>query len=205
MTDPDTPVVGPEERTQPERRALTVPPDLEETLTQLAAVVVRLEKREQQHPEPNDSDDRLSQVESAVKWASPWRQLLGFVAFLAVGAVSVVTALGTYAKDAVVETMKEAHKAEEAPVEPSVQTVDALKTDVGSVKAGVKTLLQEEERRNEVKGIEVELEGHDEQYQLKLQDYSAKKARGREPDKPGKSDRHIQLEAKRKEVLNRKF
>lgn len=195
-------MVGPDARTQPEGRVLTVPPDLEETLAQLAAVVGRLEARP---AAAEESDDRLSQVEAAVKWASPWRQAIGFVAFMVVGGVSVVTALSTYAKDAVVETVKDAHKAEDYPIEPSVQTVETLKTDVGSVKAGVKTLIQEEQRRNEVKGIEVELEGHDEQYQLKLQDYSAQKARGREPGKPGKSDRHIQLEAKRKKVLNKKF
>ena len=176
--------------------------DVEERLTELVAVVGRLADRPQS---AGESDDRLTDVEAAVKWASPWRQLLGFAAFLIVGGISAVTALRGYAEDAVVETVRKAHKAEGAPIEPSVQTVETLKEDVASVKSGVESLLQEEKRRNEVKGIEVELEGHEVQYQLKLQDYAAKKARGREIDMPGKGDRHIQLEAQRKAALRRKL
>jgi len=194
-------VVGPEERTQPEGRVLTVPPDLEETLTQLAAVVGRLEQR----PAPEASDDRLVNVEAAVKWASPWRQLIGLLAFAVVGLGAAYASLTTFAKEAVVETVRAAHQDESAPVEPSVATVNAIKTDVGSVKKGVDNLLKEDKRRKDVKTIEVELEQHDEIYQEKMQDFAAKKARGREPDKPHKSDRHIELEADRKETLTKKY
>ena len=38
-----------------------------------------------------------------------------------------------------------------------------------------------------------------------MQDFAAKKARGRESDKPHKSDRHIELEADRKKALVRKY
>lgn len=173
------------------------------TLARLDSIASKLAKAAAA-PHPADSDERLTAVESAVKWASPWRQLLGFAAFLVVGGIAVYTALASYAKDAVVETMKAAHQDEEAPVKPTVQEVNKLKEDVGSVKTGVEALVQEKETRQAVKKIEVELEIHQQQHEELIQEWSAKKAARRPAgQKPQKSPRHIQLQAERNTLLNK--
>jgi hypothetical protein len=194
VSDPGSPAVGPNDPTPVE--------GIPATLARLDSIATKLAKAAAA-PHPADSDERLTAVESAVKWASPWRQLLGFVAFLVVGGIAVYTALASYAKDAVVETMKAAHQDEEEPVKPTVQEVNKLKEDVGSVKSGVEALVKEKETRQAVKKIEVELELHQQQHDETMQEWSLKKAaRRRAGDKPQKTPRHIQLEAQRNTLLN---
>lgn len=179
------------------------------TRDDLNAVVTRLDKistRLESTDSPEDSAELRAQVEQAVKWASPWRQLIGFVAFLVVGAVSVFVAMRDYAKEQVVDTVRAAHKAETNPVEPSVQTVKQLKEDVKAVKTGVDELVQEKTRQKEMEAIELELGPHWEQYQQQLQEWSARKALrpNRNPGpKPLKTDRHIELEAALKKAANK--
>ncbi len=153
-----------------------------------------------------DSNDRLNKIEKAVKWASPWRQLVGFAVFLIVGAVAVYGALRDYARVQVIETVRAAHAEDEAPVEPSVQTVTDIQTDMGSVKAGVDELVAEKEQRRKMKGVELELDLHREQHRQLLQEWSAKKAARRQPgQKPTKGDRHLQLEADLKRLASEKL
>ena len=195
MSEPGSPAVGPNDPTPVE--------GIPATLARLDLIANKLAQAAAA-PHPEDSDERLTAVESAVKWASPWRQLLGFAAFLAVGGVAVYTALASYAKDAVVETMKAAHQDEKAPVRPTVQEVEDIKEDMGSVKAGVEALVQEKGTRQAVKKIEVELELHQEQHDETIQEWSAKKAARRPAgQKPQKTPRHIQLEAERNTLLNK--
>lgn len=175
------------------------------TQQELAVVVSRLEAISSHFEgaeSPEDSAELRAQVEKAVKWASPWRQLVAFLAFMLVGAGSVYAAMRDYAREQVVDTVRDAHKADENPVEPSVQTVKQLQTDVTTVKTGVNTLVDEKKRRQEMESIELELEPHREQYQQQIQEWSTRKALhpNRTYTKPLKSDRHIELEAQLKKL-----
>lgn len=175
----------------------------DETLTRLDALA---DKLVQANGSSEDSNDRLTRIEKAVKWASPWRQLVGFAVFLIVGGVAVYTALRDYARVQVIETVREAHAEDEAPVEPSVQTVTAIQTDVGSVKTGVDALVAEKEQRRKIKEVEIELELHAQQYDELVQGWNLKKASGRRAgEKPSKGDRHIELEAERKKLASEKL
>ena len=175
----------------------------DEALDRLDAIVDKLAHA---NASAEDSNDRLTKIERAVKWASPWRQLVGFAIFLIVGAVAVYSAMKDYARVQVIETVREAHAAKETPVEPSVGTVEALKTDVSSVKSGVDALVAEKEQRRAIKEVEIELELHTRQHDEQVQLWNLKKAAGRRTgDKPKKGDRHIQLEATRKRLASQKL
>lgn len=151
---------------------------------------------EEGEPDPEDSEQRLTAVETAVKWATPWRNLLVLLSFFIVGGVAVIAALRSYAEEAVIETAKRAHGGDDPLVEPSVKTVSSIQEDVGSMKGGVDCLVAAQSRAKEVKKVEVELELHRQQHAELLQEWSAKKAARRNAGtKPKKSDRHVQLEA----------
>lgn len=147
-------------------------------------------------PGASSSEERLTDIERAVKWASPWRQLLGFIAFVVAAGVALYAAVGSFARESVVETVRAAHQDEENPVEPSVQTVQQLKNDVASVKGGVDCLVAGKKREKAVKAVEVELELHRQQHSELIQEWSAKKAARRSAgDKPTKTDGHLALQA----------
>ncbi len=195
--EPGAPGIAPDDPTPVEGL-----PSAEQTLARLDNLADKL-GRLAATAGASDSEERISKVEAAVKWASPWRQLIGFVTFLVVGGIAVYSALRSYAREAVIETVKEAHADEKAPVEPSVQTVEKLKEDVGSVKTGVDALVQEKETRKQIKEVEIELELHRQQHQELVQEWSAKKAAGRRAGtKPQKNPRHIQLEADLKKLAS---
>ena len=140
-------------------------------------------------------------VESAVKWATPWKNLVALIAFFVVGGISVMAAFNGYARGVVVETAKEAHSGKDPQVEPSVKTVEALKTDVASVKSGVDCLVQSKRHEDLIKSVEVELQLHRQQYADAMQEWSAKSAARRNPgEKPTKSDGHLNLEATLKKL-----
>lgn len=149
-------------------------------------------------PDPGESDERLTAVEKAVARVSPWKTLLGLVAFLVVGGIAVVSALRDYAQEAVIETVKEAHKAD---VEPSVATVQALKENIETTGRGVSSLLEQQTLDKKIKTVEIELTIHQDQHQGLLQEWSAKKAARRKAgDKPQKTPEHIRLEARLKSL-----
>lgn len=143
------------------------------------------------------SDERLTAVETAVKWATPWRNLAVLIAFFLVGGAGVVAATGSYAREAVIETVKEAHQGDEPLIEPSVKTVNQLQVDVGSMKGGVDCLVETRQRAKVIKGVELELELHRQQHRELIQEWTAKKAARRSAGKkPTKTDGHLALEAK---------
>ena len=143
------------------------------------------------------SDERLTAVETAVKWATPWRNLGVLIAFFLVGGAGVVAATAGYAKEAVIETVKEAHKGDDPLIEPSVKTVRQLQLDVGSMKGGVDCLVETRQRAKVVKGVELELELHRQQHRELIQEWTAKKAARRSAGKkPTKTDGHLALEAR---------
>lgn len=143
------------------------------------------------------SDERLTEVEKAVKWATPWRNLAALVAFFLVTGTAMVVALRGSFKDAVVETVKEAHGGDEPTVEPSVKSFTLLKQDVGSMKGGMDCLVAAKRRERAVKEVEVELQLHRQQHAELVQEWSAQKAARRPAgNKPKKSDGHVALQAK---------
>ncbi len=153
---------------------------------------------------PGESDDRLTAVETAVTRIKPWRTLLGFVAFLVVGAIAIVGALSDYAQEAVVETVKAAHADETNPIEPSEQRVTAIEQGLITTGEGVQTLLDEKDHQKEVKGVEVELGLHQQQHEELVQEWSAKKAARRVAgNKPTKTPEHLALEADLKTLLEK--
>lgn len=157
-------------------------------------------------PNPEDSEQRLTNIERAVKWASPWRNLLVLLGFFVVGAVGVVTSLRSLAEEAVIETVSEAHAGEHPQIEPSVKTVSELQRDVGAVKGGVDCLVAEKRKAQDMRAIELELDLHKQQYDELLQAWSANKAARRNAgEKPQKSPRHLQLEASLKALAGQKL
>jgi len=178
-------------------------PNLDRTLEQVNKTMQQMQASlATMGPSPADSEERLNKVEKAVKWFSPWKALLGLIAFLVVGGVGVFTSLRDYAENAVVETVKAAHADVDNPVEPSVQTVEAMKSDLNKTAEGVQTLLNDRERQKAIKVVEVELDLHQQQYQGLIQEWTAKKAARRNAgDKPTKTPEHIKLEAHYKGLL----
>ncbi len=153
------------------------------------------------HPGPDGSDERLTAVEGAVKWATPWRNLAVLVSFFVVGGIGVLAALASYAERSVIETVKEAHGGDDPTVEPSVKTVEQLKQDVGSMKGGVDCLVGARKRTKEIKNLEVQLEPYRQQHQDLIQEWTANKAaRRRTGEKPVKTDGHLALEAQLKKL-----
>lgn len=147
-------------------------------------------------PAPDDSEERLTQVERAVKWASPWRNLLVLIGFFVVGGVAVITTMRDLARDAVIETVSEAHGGEDPQVEPSVKTVGGIQSDVADVKGGVDCLVAEQKREQRIKEIEMELDLHRQEHEQLLRSWSANKAARRRAGKmPTKTPRHLELEA----------
>ncbi len=152
----------------------------------------------------DDSDARLTAVERAVKWASPWRNVAVIAGFVIAGGVAAYTSLRSYAKRAVIETVIEAHGGENPQIEPSVPTVQAMEADLASVKGGVDCLVAEQHHQKEMKEIEVALDLHRQQYEQLLQAWSANKAARRNAGKyPGKSDGHIALEGQLKTLAGK--
>jgi hypothetical protein len=152
-------------------------------------------------PSPDDSDERLTAVEGAVKWATPWRNLAVLVSFFVVGGIGVLAALANYAEKAVIDTVKEAHSGDEPAIEPSVRTVEQLKQDVGAMKGGVDCLVGARKRTKAIKNLEVQLEPYRQQHQDLIQEWTANKAaRRRTGDKPTKTDGHLALEAELKKL-----
>ncbi len=178
-------------------------PNLDRTLEQVNATLLKMQDSLAGiSPSPADSEERLTKVEQAVRWFSPWKTLLGFVAFLVVGGLAVYTSLRDYAQEAVVETVKAAHEDPDNPVEPSVKTVETMKEDLDKTASGVQELLNDRERQRRIKAVEVELELHQQQYQELVQEWTAKKAARRNPgEKPTKTPEHIALEAHYKGLL----
>jgi hypothetical protein len=159
------------------------------------------EEHEDEATASSTSDERLNQIERAVKWATPWRNLAALVAFFIVTGGAMVVALRGSFKEAVVETVKEAHGGDAPTVEPSVKAFTMLEKDVGSMKGGMDCLVAAKRREKSVKEVEVELELHVQQHAELVQEWSAKKAARRSTgDKPKKSDGHLALEAKLKRL-----
>lgn len=150
-------------------------------------------------PQASQSEERLNNVELAVSKVKPWKTLLGFVGFLIVGAIAVWTALGNYAKDRVVETVKAAHADPENPIEPSVKTVTEMKGDIQQANVAADYLFRQKELDVQIQEVKIELEIHLQQHQERMQEWSAQKAARRTTkEKPIKTDRHVELEAKLK-------
>jgi len=194
---PGTPSPIAEDKTPVEGASLS-------TVEQTLQVVQAVQQAQQQMMGQMGSggDVRLSDVEKAVKWASPWRQMVGIVVFLVATGIAAYAFLRDKAEAAVIETVQEATAGENPKIEPSVKTVEQLKEDVGSVNSGVQELLKQQEDEKAIKAIEVELELHNQQHQELLQEWSAKKAAGhRAGTKPTKSDGHLKLEAERQRLL----
>ena len=148
-----------------------------------------------------NSHERLSSVEKAVKWASPWRQILGIVIVFVVGGIGAYTFLRDKAKEAVIDTVKEAHEGDNPIIEPSVKTVEEIRTNVNNVNKGVNKLLQHKAIEQQIKEVEVELELHRQQHQEAVQEWSTKRAAGKfAGNKPKKTDGHVALEAKLKKL-----
>lgn len=150
------------------------------------------------------SEARLNAVERAVKWASPWRNLVVLVVFFVLGAFGAYTTMRDYARRAVIDTVKAAHNGEDPEIEPSVRTVDGIQSDLGSVKSGVDCLVAEKHREKLIREVEIELELHRQQYDQQVQEWSANKAAGRFIKKPTKSDGYLALEARLQKVVTQK-
>jgi hypothetical protein len=200
---PGTPSPLAEDKTPVEGASLS-------TVEQTLQVVQAVQQAQQQMMgqmgpgSPGGGDERLSDIEKAVKWASPWRQMVGIVVFLVATGIAAYAFLRDRAEAAVIDTVQEATGGENPKIEPSVKTVEKLKKDVGSVKTGVGELLKQQENEKLIKAVEVELELHNQQHQELLQEWSAKKAAGQRPGrKPTKSDGHLKLEAERQRLLKK--
>jgi len=166
-------------------------------------ILLRAMRQEQQaflaESKNENSHERLSSVEKAVKWASPWRQIFAIIAVIVVSSIGAYTFLRDKAKEAVIETVNEATGGDNPKVEPSVKTVEEIRTNVESVNKGVNKLIKHQKLEQEIKEVEVELELHKQQHQDLVQEWAAKKAAGRSVGKkPTKSDGHIKLEADRR-------
>jgi len=179
-------------------------PRLETTLDTLTLNVGRLSSElkdlKAHAPEPEDSDERLTKVESAVKWATPWRNLLVLAGFLLTGLFATLSAISGYAEKTILDTVREAHK---NGLEPSVETVDSMKAEMKTTGEGVQTLLKAQEKEKRIKAIEVELKLHEEQYEALLDEWNANKAARRNAGKkPQKSPEHLALEAALRSALS---
>jgi hypothetical protein len=167
----------------------------------LAGDVESLHEEHEDTATASASDERLTQVERAVKWATPWRNLAALVAFFILTGGTMIVALRGSFKEAVVETVKEAHGGDEPTVEPSVKAFTLLEKDVGSMKGGMDCLVAAKKREHAVKALEVELELHQQQHEERVQEWTARKAARRSVgEKPKKTDGHLALEAKLKRL-----
>lgn len=165
--------------------------NLERQLTLLTSTLGDLQSELRQLPP--DSGERLSRVERAVKWATPWRSLLALILFLVTGAVGVLMAIRGYAETTIIETVQAAHK---DGLEPSVPTIEEMKERLETTSEGVEGLLLDRERQKTIRALEFELKLHEEQYAQRLQEWNARRAaRRRAGEKPEKTPEHLALEA----------
>lgn len=139
--------------------------------------------------EASQSDERLSRVEKLSKWANPWRQILLLAGMLLTVLVTAYTVTRDYAKEALIETVQEAHKDN---VEPSVKTINGLKQNSKATEDGVKALIEDRKHHRQIEQIQFELKLHTKQYEGEIEKWEAKRKRGPEPTK---TPRHLQLEA----------
>lgn len=137
----------------------------------------------------SESDERLSRVEQLSKWANPWRQILLLAGMLLTVLITVYTVTRDYAKETLIETVRDAHKED---IEPSVKTINGLKQNGKATEEGVKALIEDRKHHRQIEQIQFELALHVKQYDEKVKKWEAKKRRGQ---KPGKEPRHLQLEA----------
>ncbi len=81
-------------------------------------------------------------------------------------------------------------------VQPLIERVETVETDLKTVKAGVNTLVSSEQKRAELEQEKALLDAYRAEYQEALSEYAADKAAGRRSERPRKDPEHIKLEAK---------
>lgn len=176
--------------------------DISQTLTYVVDKLHAIENRTREFKGPlvprpptgnhAELDAAAAGIKKGVAW---WKWAIG--AFGAIGAIfGTIFGAGqiwarTLDNNATKGDIEQHSKAELSPV---VEQVNSNTEEIGEVKVGVGTLVERGEKEAQVVKARRAAEKYQAEYEIRLSEYTAAKARGRNPKRPTKTDAHVAAE-----------
>lgn len=141
-------------------------------------------------------------IDSYERRLSPWRKVWAVIAAIGSFCALVFGAGMTYQQiKGGLATKADISEHKTQYLDPVVKDVETIKQDLKPVKDGIDSLVESQERERELKKLKAELERHDKEYNEAMQEYTADKAANvRAGSRPRKTEAHLNLEARVKEM-----